>query len=884
MAQRLQYSETYMENAVAAVRGGMPALQAAKNFKVPRTTILDKVNGRVPLKRKIGPDTVLTTVEEHHLVNWMIQSSKCGFPVTKNQLLESVQMLIKELGRETPFTNGKPGRRWFESFMRRHPELSQRISQNLTKARANVTEDKLRAWFAEIEEYIQTNDLKEIWSDPKRVYNCDETAFFLSPKGEKVIVRKGEKAIYSVINNDEKECVTTLLMCNAAGDIPPPLVMFAYKRLPNYIATKVPPDWALGRSDNGWMTGESFFEYISNIFFEWLKNNNVTFPVVLFVDGHSSHLTMQLSEFCSKNQIILISLFPNSTHILQPLDVAVFRPLKLEWKKAVTNWRIENNGVKFKKEDFAPLLKKVIDGFRSQMPSILANGFRACGLFPLQPNSIKFEKFFNTRNKPNENATNNADKTLEFNVSDTRKFLKFFESRIQDKIELFQLSAQEWEGPSEDKSLFLFWKSLKEDCCHVDTQTVNNPIVITVLPDEEYTKINGDLANTSDACSLGSIDILNITSDDVDVDLLYNIQDNTDDFNYTHNGKLADRLTPIHDIAEYNDDTHWKNNEEYYKTPEKQNTLRDDRTPTKDTTPEEGTIQEEGTKKEGAIPKERTIPEEVTIPEEEKTSGKPQTSGKKMTQVEEKTSVKVNKTSKKETTSEENKVTARVTDRDHTRGRQTLSVMQILTDREKAPERQNTLEKENTPDKQKTSERPKSTESEKTQDKENIPTPFKKALFWAPKDDKKLEVKRKLKEKLPAVASSQKWQEYQRKKEQKKQIETDEKEKRKIARQTKQKRKTEVTKEIKYSIGDYVIVKYYDMFFPGLIISNSAENEYSVRAMEKSGQNWKWPKVEDKLDYNVNDIMRVITKPKLINKRGIYEVPEISGMQSHSSV
>nr|XP_023026362.1 chromatin assembly factor 1 subunit A-like [Leptinotarsa decemlineata] len=49
-----------------------------------------------------------------------------------------------------------------------------------------------------------------ILDDPSRVYNCNETAFFVSPKENKVIVKKGEKVVYNFINNDEKECLTTL--------------------------------------------------------------------------------------------------------------------------------------------------------------------------------------------------------------------------------------------------------------------------------------------------------------------------------------------------------------------------------------------------------------------------------------------------------------------------------------------------------------------------------------------------------------------------------------------------------------------------------------------------------------------------------------------------
>ena len=43
-----------------------------------------------------------------------------------------------------------------------------------------------------------------------------------------------------------------------------------------------------------------------------------------------------------KNDIAFVTLVPNATHIMQPLDVAVFRPLKTQWKNVLREWRLES--------------------------------------------------------------------------------------------------------------------------------------------------------------------------------------------------------------------------------------------------------------------------------------------------------------------------------------------------------------------------------------------------------------------------------------------------------------------------------------------------------------------------------------------------------------
>lgn len=151
----------------------------------------------------------------------------------------------------------------------------------------------------------------------------------------KCLIHRGDKTAYNFVSNDEKECLTTLITANVAGMLKPPMIMFNYERIPAHISSLMPQGWGIGKSESGWMTGQSFYEFVANIFHPWIIANNIRLPVVLFVDGHSSHLTLELSNFCVENKIELIALYPNATHILQPMDVAVFHPLKNGWKIGV---------------------------------------------------------------------------------------------------------------------------------------------------------------------------------------------------------------------------------------------------------------------------------------------------------------------------------------------------------------------------------------------------------------------------------------------------------------------------------------------------------------------------------------------------------------------
>lgn len=162
----------------------------------------------------MGPESVLKKNKKAILVQWVFAMAKAGFPHSLQQLLDSVQHLLKELKRKTPFADGRPGRSWYSGFTTRNPNVSARIAQNLTQSRAAVSKERLLNWFDEVQSYLNNTNQLEILEDPSRIFNADEAAFFLNPKGNNVLVPSGSKNVYQIINNDEKECLTVLLNCS----------------------------------------------------------------------------------------------------------------------------------------------------------------------------------------------------------------------------------------------------------------------------------------------------------------------------------------------------------------------------------------------------------------------------------------------------------------------------------------------------------------------------------------------------------------------------------------------------------------------------------------------------------------------------------------------
>lgn len=313
--------------------------------------------------------------------------------------------------------------------MKRHPNLSLREPEGLTKSRAVITEEYIRKWFRDLQAFLKETGNEDIFNDPRRVLNGDETSFQMCPKTGKVLAPKGWKNIYEIKKGSEKETITVLLVFSASGDTIYPMVVFPYVRPPAAVVASMPDEWFLGKSESGWMQMEVFYEYIVNGVDNWLKQNEVPKPVILFVDGHKSHMSLELSQWCDENGIVLYALPPNMTHIMQPADVSVFKPLKSQWKKTVKEWQSkpENLNNILTKTTFCPLLAECLK--MSSLSNSIVNGFKRCGLFPLNPNAVDFSKCIQNKLEESQEQREKLEISLQ-ELQATKKVLNNFKEQL----------------------------------------------------------------------------------------------------------------------------------------------------------------------------------------------------------------------------------------------------------------------------------------------------------------------------------------------------------------------------------------------------------------------------------------------------------------------
>ena len=85
--------------------------------------------------------------------------------------------------------------------------------------------------------------------------------------------------------------------------------------------------------------------------------------------------------------IHLFCLPPNTTHVLQPLDVGVFGPMKQRWRTILKSHKLKTKATNITKEVFLSLIKQLWE--RGITAEHLQGGFRAAGLVPFNLKAVK---------------------------------------------------------------------------------------------------------------------------------------------------------------------------------------------------------------------------------------------------------------------------------------------------------------------------------------------------------------------------------------------------------------------------------------------------------------------------------------------------------------
>lgn len=358
----------------AVVSEGLSIRQAALQFNVPKSSLGDRISGRVVPGASSGPPRYLSTAEENELVQFLIRSAGIGYGKSRKQVMALVQTMLTSKGLTKTVSSG-----WWESFCRRHPNLALRTAAPLSLARARASDPEVVSrYFDLLEQTLDENGLRD---RPGQIFNMDESGMPLNPKAPKLVVECGSAAV--AVGSGNKSQVTIVGCVSAAGFCMPPMVIWDRKTLAPELTMGEVSGTIYGLSSNGWMDQELFDIWFTNHFLRYVPAIR---PILLLLDGHSSHYSPITIRLAAEQQVILFALPPNTTHLSQPLDKGCFGPLKAAWKDACHQYMTDNPGKVVTKFQFSAIFSEA--WLRSMTVANITAGFRVTGIYPVNRNAF----------------------------------------------------------------------------------------------------------------------------------------------------------------------------------------------------------------------------------------------------------------------------------------------------------------------------------------------------------------------------------------------------------------------------------------------------------------------------------------------------------------
>ena len=132
-------------------------------------------------------------------------------------------------------------------------------------------------------------------------------------------------------------------------------------------------EWKLCATEKGYVTSETFLDILQDLVMK-LEVDNIPRPVVVFFDGASPHISLAMAEYCKSQEIQPWLLKPNSTHLLQPLDLTFFKVLKTNLKQLCLAWQqdLRHIGYYLTKYTVAPILREAAEEVLEKSPGAIS--------------------------------------------------------------------------------------------------------------------------------------------------------------------------------------------------------------------------------------------------------------------------------------------------------------------------------------------------------------------------------------------------------------------------------------------------------------------------------------------------------------------------------
>ena len=263
-------------------------------------------------------------------------------------------------------------------FLRRNPILKTKKQLHIDSARVNgATTEVIKKWWPK----LAVPAIKAI--KPYNRYNMDEAGIMEGIGDNGLVVGSVHKRFIQKKHPGSKAWTSFIECISAIGRSLLPLVIFKGKSVQQQwfdTTLKEFKGWQFTATENGWTTDDTALEWLRTVFIPQTAPRDPSEVRLLVLDGHGSHETTEFMWECFLHNIQLLFLPPHTSHVLQPLDLAVFSSLKTSYRKQVGFFSLLTDSTPVGKRNFLKCYYKArLDALTARN---IRSGWQAAGLWP----------------------------------------------------------------------------------------------------------------------------------------------------------------------------------------------------------------------------------------------------------------------------------------------------------------------------------------------------------------------------------------------------------------------------------------------------------------------------------------------------------------------
>ena len=372
--------------------------KTAQLFGIPRSTLQDYIkrlknpeNNGETFNLSYGykkPRQIFNDNEEKTFVAYLQHAASIYFGLSPREVRVLAFECAKLFQKTMPVSwseFGMAGPDWFSGFLKRHPELSLRIPEATSIARATAfNKSNVSQFFEKLAEVMDRHSF-----DASQIWNIDETGITTAMTPNRIVANRGVKQIGSLTSAERGQLVTLCAAISASGQTIPPFLIFPRVHFKEYFLNGAPIGSKGNSNPSGWMSSENFLSFLKHFCIHVKPSKDQ--PVLLLLDNHESHLSINAIDYAKENGITMLSFPPHCSHKLQPLDISVFGPLKSKISQSQSNWLRNNPGRAISIYDIASI---ICEPWKEALTmSNICSGFRKAGIFPFNDSIFAEENF-----------------------------------------------------------------------------------------------------------------------------------------------------------------------------------------------------------------------------------------------------------------------------------------------------------------------------------------------------------------------------------------------------------------------------------------------------------------------------------------------------------